>query len=85
MIILVRKVWATVIADNYIRKRLVGKDGASHLQSNDARGWHCMGKIRLPCFLGVDNNSKECFNSKDTCAVLRTLTIKILRFFIGPQ
>lgn len=41
----------------------------------------CMGRFAFPCFPGMDNNSKEYFNLKDTYVVLRTLTIKNAKIY----
>jgi hypothetical protein len=40
-----------------------------------------MGKPSSPCFLGMYNNSKECFNLKHTCVVFRTLTIENAKMY----
>lgn len=55
----------------------MGKDGCWPNESTMAL---YMGKSAFPCFLGMDN-SKECFNLKYTCVVLRTLTIENAKMY----
>lgn len=73
-----------VIVVNWIKKRLVGKEGC-WVPPIKGRSWMALyiGRSTSPCFPGMDNNPKEYFNLKDTYAVLRILTIKDAIIYYG--